>query len=694
MNIFHSRPFNRATLAYLALFPNVLSAAESASEPETPVVELQPVVVTIPESVHPLELTLDAKAPVQPLPAQDGADLLKSVPGFSVVRKGGTDGDPVLRGMAGSRLVIAVEGQPIYGGCGYRMDPPTAYVFPAAYDTVTILKGPQTVAQGPGNSAGVVRFESRHERPSENSLSGEAHLLAGSFGRRDLAAAASAESPRFFSRVTLNRADSDDYEDGSGQAVHSEHMRWNANLSFGWTPDEDSLLQVGLTRSDGEAAYADRAMDGVRFDRESLTLRFRKESLSDTLRSVELEYGYNYVDHVMDNYSLRSFSPNMMMPNPTVSNPDRRTQGGKVSARLEPSNRLELLIGADAQSNDHSIRGSMNQERMPYQTQVRMKDAQFEQWGLFAESRYALGETDTLAAGVRVDRWRAEDLRSSVNLSMMSMAPNPTSGLKRETTLGSGFLRYERERETGQFYAGVGSVERFPDYWELVRYESESDVSGFETDPERTVQVDVGYVYSKGRIRYSIAGFYSEIDDFILIESGVLKTSAGGGARAATVVRNIDAKTVGGEASAVWRIDEFWKADASLAYVRGRNLSDDLPLAQMPPLEARLGLSYTRRNWSIGSLWRIVSSQERVAVGQGSIVGQDIGPSDAFDVFSLNASWYFTDHARVSLGIDNVYDSEYSEHISRAGSAVAGYWQTLRVNEPGRQLWARVDTRF
>jgi len=38
-------------------------------------------------------------------------------------------------------------------------DPPTAYVYPAAYDQITVLKGPQTVLYGPGNSAGTVLFE-------------------------------------------------------------------------------------------------------------------------------------------------------------------------------------------------------------------------------------------------------------------------------------------------------------------------------------------------------------------------------------------------------------------------------------------------------------------------------------------------------------------------------------------------------
>ena len=127
------------------------------------------VVVTARSIGDPLVVETDPRAPRQPIPAHDGADYLKAMPGFSVVRKGGTDGDPVLRGMSGSRVGVLLDGQQILGGCGGRMDPPTAYVFPAAYDRITVLKGPQTVLYGSGASAGTVLFERdlrRVDRPA------------------------------------------------------------------------------------------------------------------------------------------------------------------------------------------------------------------------------------------------------------------------------------------------------------------------------------------------------------------------------------------------------------------------------------------------------------------------------------------------------------------------------------------------
>jgi hypothetical protein len=73
-----------------------------------------------------------------------------------------------------------------------------------------------------------------------------------------------------------------------------------------------------------------------------------------------------------------------------------------------------------------------------------------------------------------------------------------------------------------------------------------------------------------------------------------------------------------------WRWNERWLFDASAAYTRGENRTDGLPLAQIAPLESRLSVNYTRRDWSLGGVLRAVTKQERVAIGQGSIVGQDL----------------------------------------------------------------------
>jgi iron complex outermembrane receptor protein len=691
-------PFSR----YFALIALTGSAASAvppasapASEPAPDTVNLSPVVVTAPSSRQPLVVTTDPKAPAQPMPAHDGADILKNIPGFCVIRKGGADGDPVLRGMAGSRLGVQIDGECIFGGCGNRMDPPTAYVFPAAYDRITVLKGPQSVLHGPGNSAGVVLFERDYRRLAgrESALFGSA--TAGSFGRHDAALDARTGTPLAQARAALTRTRADDYTDGTGRSVHSAYERCSANAAVAWTPDDRTFVEFSTARSDGEAAYADRAMDGVKFARANYGLRLRRDRLTPLIARAEIRAYSNYVDHVMDNFSLRPFVATAMMPNPAVSNPDRLTRGGLAQLELTPGEATHLTLGLDAQTNTHTLRSSMNQTAMPYEAKARTRDAKFDQAGVFAESAFTLAPGRRLYAGARFDRWEATDSRATVTAGMSAVA-NPSANRTRTSELASGFARYEQDvgTEPVTLFAGLGRTQRFPDYWELIKNESAGSVSAFGTRPETTTQLDAGVLCHRGPLELSLSAFASRIDDFILVQSAFAKPAGMMGTRSAVITRNIDASTYGGEAGLGWRFTDRWKLDASLAYVRGENDTDSRPLAQLPPLEGRLALAYTQSAWSVGALVRAVAAQERVAVNQGNIVGQDIGPSAGFAVLSLNAGWKPWDRARLSAGIDNLLDRTYAEHISRAGSAVAGFAQTTRVNEPGRTLWLKLDLTY
>src|SRR5690606_41348571 len=72
---------------------------------------------------------------------------------------------------------------------------------------------------------------------------------------------------------------------------------------------------------------------------------------------------------------------------------------------------------------------------------------------------------------------------------------------------------------------------------------------------------------------------------------------------------------------------------------RSSDLSDGHALAQIPPLEGTLEVGYRGARVSGAVLVRLVDEQDRIAVNQGNIVGQDIGPSDGFAVASLHASY-------------------------------------------------------
>jgi iron complex outermembrane receptor protein len=114
----------------------------------------------------------------------------------------------------------------------------------------------------------------------------------------------------------------------------------------------------------------------------------------------------------------------------------------------------------------------------------------------------------------------------------------------------------------------------------------------------------------------------------------------------------------------------------------------------MPPLEAKLSVANDDGTWSAGALWRIVAAQKRYALNEGNVVGKDFGPSAGFGVFSLNGGYAVNKQVQVSLGVDNLFNKTYSEHLNLAGNAGFGYAANTAVNEPGRTVWARVSFKY
>ena len=679
-------PFALSALC-CALFAPLALAADPVDEHAGHVRELSPTVVTAVAPSSPLTIVTNPKDPRQPVPASDGGDYLKTIPGFALIRNGGTNGDPVLRGMFGSRLNILTNGGMMLGACPGRMDAPTSYISPETYDQLTVIKGPQTVLWGPGASAGTILFDREPEHFGELGTRVNASVLAGSNGRFDKTIDAAAGGPLGYVRVIGNTAHSDDYKDGNGDTVPSRYDKWNGDIALGWTPDADTLLELTAGKGDGEARSAGRGMDGSQYKRESLGLRFEKSNIGEVLDKVEAQVYYNYADHVMDNYTLRTPSGTGMMAGPMASNVDRRTLGARIKATWRWAD-YQLISGIDAQTNEHRKRMGMGIDT--YKDQNWSKDADFHNYGAFGELTWYAAERDRVITGARLDRASAKDFRARIGSGMMSK-PNPTLDKTRADTLPSGFVRYEHDLADSPttVYAGLGHAQRFPDYWELFSPSSgpAGSVNAFDAiKPEKTTQLDMGLQYKTERLETWASVYAGEIRDYILFDY----------AKGSSQAQNVNARVMGGELGASYQLTARWKADATLAYAWGKNTTDGKALPQMPPLDTRLGLTYSEDDWSAGALWRVVARQDRIDRNAGNVVGKDYDKSAGFGVFSLNGAYRISKNLKVSAGVDNLLDKNYSEHLNMAGNAGYGYPASdpTPINEPGRTLWTKIDVSF
>ena len=648
-------------LACAALFTPLVYAQDSA-----PTKTLDEVVVTAIHDQSAVQVVTDPKIPRQPVPASDAADYLKTIPGFSAVRSGGTNGDPVFRGQFGSRLPLLTNGTQMLGACPGRMDTPSSYIAPETFDVLTLIKGPQTVLWGPGASAGVVRFE--RERPdfAAGPVNFTASLLGASAGRNDQNADLAAGNDQFYARISANHSHGQDYKDGDGTSIPSGWNKWNADAALGWTPDADTLVELSAGAGDGWARSAARGMDGTQFRRDSLGLRLQKQNITPWLTQLEAQIYRNEADHLMDNFQRRPLPPGKMA---MASNVKRVVTGGRIAATLQPTPALTADIGLDLQRNTHEGRSGMG---MSYLNKPWVRDAKFANLGLFSELRWQAAPSTLWVGGLRLDRAQAWDYR------------NPASTHKRdESALPSGFVRWEQTLASGATtYVGLGHVQRFPDYWELISGKAGNVFATLE--PEKTTQLDVGANWKGQNWQFWTSAYAGMVRDFILFDYASNPSKA----------RNIDARTAGFELGGSYKLAPAWTAQATVAYSWGSNRSDGTALPQMPPLEARLGLDYAQGPWTAGALWRLVAAQHRYTKDQGNVVGRDMGASSGFGVLSLHASYRVQRQLKITVGVDNLLDKTYAEHLNLAGNAGFGFPANTRLNEPGRTLWLRADMQF
>ena len=657
----------------LACFSSVVFAAEADSAHI-----LAPIVVTAQQGndAHGLIVHADPKQPTQPIPAVDGAAYLQSIVGFNQIKNGGANGDVTFRGMFGSRIKILTDGTENLGACPSRMDNPASYVSPESYDKITVVKGPQTVQYAHTGSAATVIFEREPEQlTSAKPYRGQASVMLGSYGRLDQNVEAAVGDETKYARLNANRSIADSYQDGAGNTVPSDWEKWNADLALGWTPNEDTWVELKGGKSDGEAVYAGRPMDGSKFARESLGLHVEKKNIGDVIKKVEAQVDYSYNDHVMDNFSLRKFNPADGMSMPMASNVARRTLNARV-AMTQDWGKLQLISGIDSQKNEHTKRsGSL---MSPYQNKARVGDMDFESYGAFGELSYVFNDQHKLVTGARVDQAKIDNLAIDT---------------ERKETLPSGFIRIESElAEHVKTYAGLGYVERVPDYWELfsTKYHQSAGTTFADLENEKTAQFDAGYQYEQGAFKSWASVYAGLIQDYIL----VAYTPTGSMGRLEAKSRNIDATIAGAEAGVAYQLTDQIQADISAMYAWGENTTDHTALPQIAPLEGRFNLRYVQEKYNLGLLWRVVAAQDRTSYREGNIIGYDLEDSKGFGTLSLNGTYNIQKDLDLSVGIDNVLNKNYAEHLNKLGSSGFGYAATEQFNNIGRNYWARISMKF
>lgn len=644
---------------------------------------------------------VDAKALEGP-PARDVGELLGRLRGVSAGRQGGHGSDISIRGMSEDRVAIINDGAYVFGACPNRMDPPSSSMMLLSGDSITVRRGYQTVLDGPPAPGGTISIDRADPATFREGLSGnvEAGVESNGFQRYGIAQAritAGGGYARAF--ATARRAEN--YDDGNGREVRSAFEQYGGGGEVGWRYGAGSVLALSAERNVVEdALFAGEGMDApwTATNTYGMSLGHNVEDGS-ALERIEVNIYGSYVDHVMDNYSLRV--PAMMT---MLTEAESDTVGGRL-AGVFGFGEVALTLGGDYRRNERdAVSYSSMMLAIPPTgiSNYTWPGMEIENIGLFAETSLPLAESTELTAGIRTDFVSVKATKAdllpagmgAVTARQLYAATYGTSDTDRNETNVSGLLRVTHDFGGFSGWAGASRAVRTADATERGISRGPLNANAWVGNPglapEKHHQIDIGLETERNDWKASTSVWYDNVSDYITRDrargqAGVLV------ANGASIYRNVDAELAGFDMAAEWAFAPAWRVGGNLAYTWGENTTDNRALYQIPPLSGRIELIRQATEWSAGLRMRWAVQQTRVDLDPATGAGLDVQETPGYAAFDLFGSWKLAEAVELRAGVANIFDASYASHLNRANGFDP---VVVQVNEPGRSAYLQMNFEF
>jgi len=646
------------------------------------------VVIARAEKAHPkaeaVEREIEERRP------RDVGEFFREIPGASVVKKGGMALDPVIRGFKYEQLNVIIDGGVrVFGACPNRMDPSTAHVQAEDLEKVELFRGPYTVRFGSALGGIVNAVMTKPEQYGEAGLHARVEMGGESvFGGKRGRVFLFGERERYDFYLSGGAKDYSNYVDGNGMKVQSSFRVNDYSLKAGWNPSHNRRFQVSHRQSFvRDVLYPALPMDADEDDTQIYALDWAFEDVHRAVRRLTGKLYYTGVDHVMSN-TLKPTYANVH----AVTEPKTQTVGGRAEMIMDLAGDGRLYIGGDYYDlNKDGMRtrdivaGPMAGKHFD---DTVWPDAHFKDFGVFSEFHTSVGSRLRAIVGVRMDR-----VECTAGHPEASFVEIYGSDLDRSDTHVSGhaslFYRPAEEVEISCVLSrGSRSASITERYLHLLPVGLDRYVYLGNPDlkPEGNVQVDLETKGTCERTSFRVSGFYSRLREYISAHLDTLVASRSPGVLGVKRYHNIrTVEKMGGELSAGMKLSGAVTLSTSVAYVFGRNGVTEEPLPEMPPLEGRVRLRYDDprgRFWGEAS-GRFVARQTRISEAFGE------RETPGFSTFGLRTGASIGSYVSVSLGIENLFDRAYYEHLNRKQKL-----DMKPIMEPGQNVYVGVRLGF
>lgn len=643
--------------------PTALQAALSSKQIllKAKVSDLMPVTVVSVRSANTSSLDFSARDHL----SHDGATILKEIPSIGTIQKAGNYGfDPVFRGFKYDQLNVVLNGaQSATAACPNRMDPPTSQMAPNMLEQVEILKGPYSLRYGAGLGA-TINFKSAPLSFKPQSLNGRFSTSYESNG--DVARGEGMIG--YASKIIdvglySSYAEGNDYQSGSGETMQADFKRGSIGTHLGARLSPDQTIRISANYNVArDADFPALAMDLRKDDTWMFNARHEMEFNQAKIKSWNTTLFGSFVDHTMDNL-LKDLNPRMMN---AATDAETFNYGGRSEITWKGRGGLAYsgvdvkVEGAKGERTREFLMGDMMGNVV---TDNAWQQGQISKTGLFTEYHFLNGAMDVILSG-RLEYNSAsikdpEANFASINeeLELVQVNPGVSLGLAKSmvsnvnTSLWLG--RVQRSGSLTERYINYFAVGNDP--YELVGNPA--------LEPEVNYQLDFTNQWTKNNFSLNVDLFVSYLENYI---SSVIDTTLSPVIPSSPGVRrfvNIDqAFKTGFELGFANQLSDQWTHRLDAAYTYAQDLERDEPLPEIAPMDIRYRIAGKLVSGRLRPevMLRHVLDQERISEEYGETA------TPSFTTVDLNLSYAIFNNATLTFNIQNLFDENYYEHLTRS----------------------------
>lgn len=634
----------------------------------------------------------------------DGAAFIARQPGAAVVANGALSGQVQMRGLFGERILLRINGQRFATGGPNAMDPAMHYAPMMLIDRIEIARGISPVRDGPGLGGGVntilkhARFGDGSSLSPQIDLTSQYRSVDDSVAIGGLVALAS-DSLRLGVIGSYEAGDDIRFPGGRIGSTSFHRTVFGVQAGFRAGPGEFSLE---YRRQDtGRSGNPPFAMDIVYFHTDFARAGFEGD-LNDDLR-LEVHANYTGVSHRMNNYELRP-APIVAMTRQSDTYAD--TMAADASLRFGSADR-HIRFGADFELID---KGYVLYNPLSPAFFIHPLDrASSDRVGGFVEWRSGFGAIES-ELGLRIDRHGASTGASRfgpgvpagpVNLAnAFALADRNWSGTSVDAS-----LRLWAEMEAFTPRLTLAHKTRAPSLIERYSW-LPTEASGGLADGniyvgdvnlkiEKAWIAELGVDWQGDTAYARPVIFYRRINDFIQgvpfdATPGILNTpveivSNGSGDPTPLRFADTDARIWGADIAFGAKIAGPLRIDGVASYVRAERTDIADNLYRMAPANGRLAVSWEESRWSVSVEGQFIARQNHVSATNTE------APSAGYVLANISGYWLIRDGVRLDLGIENLFDTYYLEHLA-GYNRITGSDVPLgsRLPGAGRSAFARI----